>query len=60
MMFAERWHQGKTYERWKLAAGSEIEGPARIDQPDTTTVLPPHWRAQVDRFGNLVLRPREG
>jgi N-methylhydantoinase A len=60
MMFAGRWHEAKTYDRWKLAAGSEIEGPARIDQPDTTTVLPPHWRASVDRFANLVLRPREG
>ena len=57
MMFGNRWHDASTYDRWKLAVGAEIKGPARIDQPDTTTILPPHWRASVDKFGNLTLWP---
>ncbi|MFO1188159.1 MAG: hydantoinase/oxoprolinase family protein [Alphaproteobacteria bacterium] len=57
MMFGNQWHDAGTYDRWKLGIGAEIAGPARIDQPDTTTVLPPRWRASVDRFGNLTLWP---
>jgi len=57
MMFGEHWHDAATYDRWKLPIGAEIAGPARIDQPDTTTILPPQWQAGVDRFGNLVLWP---
>ena len=38
-----------------LAAGAEIEGPAIVTQPDTTTVVHPGYRAAVDTARNLVL-----
>ena len=58
MMFGKKWYEVCTYDRWKLPANSKIEGPARIDQSDTSTVLPPHWDGSVDQIGNLVLQPK--
>ena len=36
-----------------LPAGARIEGPAIIDQLDSTTVVPPGWRAEVDEWLNI-------
>jgi N-methylhydantoinase A len=38
-----------------LKAGDAFDGPAIIEQDDTTTLLMPGWRAHVDDLGNLVL-----
>jgi 5-oxoprolinase (ATP-hydrolysing) len=43
------------YERDKLLAGDRIEGPAIIEQYDTTTVVPPGMLAKIDDFGNIVI-----
>ena len=43
------------YDRSKLLAGDRIEGPAIINQYDTTTVPPPGFTAEIDRFGNIVM-----
>ena len=43
------------YDRSKLLAGDRIDGPAIINQYDTTTVLPPGFTAEIDRFGNIVM-----
>jgi N-methylhydantoinase A len=51
-------HEAPVYERAELTA-SVIEGPAVIEQFDATTVLPPGWRARLDKFGNIVAE-REG
>ena len=45
------------YQRDKLRSGHQLLGPALVLQMDTTTVLPPQWRATVDPFGNLLLEP---
>ena len=37
--------------------GAVVTGPAIVEQPDTTTVIPPGHRARVDRVGNLVIQP---
>ncbi len=42
--------------RESLGPGSVLEGPAIIEQLDTTTVLPPGFRALVDESGNLIVR----
>jgi len=41
------------YERSKLVAGNLIEGPAVVEQLDSTTVIPPSMVAEVDAYGNL-------
>jgi 5-oxoprolinase (ATP-hydrolysing) len=51
---AER-HATPFYDREKLRAGNRIEGPAIVEQYDTTTVIPPGLTADVDRFGNIVI-----
>jgi N-methylhydantoinase A len=43
------------YERDRLAPGAGFTGPAIVEQYDSATYVAPGWRAQVDRFANLVL-----
>jgi N-methylhydantoinase A/oxoprolinase/acetone carboxylase beta subunit len=45
----------KFYARDALAAGNRIEGPAVINQYDTTTVVPPGLTAEIDRYGNILI-----
>ena len=42
------------YERNALATGQRLDGPAIIEERETTIVLPPGWNATVDRFGCVV------
>jgi N-methylhydantoinase A/oxoprolinase/acetone carboxylase beta subunit len=42
------------YERAALLAGHAIDGPALIEQEDSTVLVPPGWHARVDRAGNVV------
>jgi len=44
------------YERARLPLGARLPGPAIVEQPDTTTVIPPGVVAVVDDAGNLRLR----
>ncbi len=43
------------YDRAALKAGNRLEGPAIVNQYDTTTVIPPGLAAHVDRYGNIVI-----
>jgi N-methylhydantoinase A len=43
------------YDRVKLANGMEFEGPAIVEQLDSTVVLPPRSSASVDEFLNVVI-----
>ena len=43
------------YDRAALKAGNRLEGPAIVNQYDSTTVIPPGIAANVDRFGNIVI-----
>lgn len=43
------------YERNLLEPGMEINGPAIIEEPDTTIVAFPNDRVLVDTYGNLIL-----
>ena len=49
------WHEAAVYDRLALPVGAEIEGPAILEQPDTTILVEPGLRARVDRFGNVIL-----
>ena len=53
------WRQTPVYLRERLAPGAALRGPAIIVQYDTTTVLPPNWRATVDATGAILARPRQ-
>jgi N-methylhydantoinase A/oxoprolinase/acetone carboxylase beta subunit len=43
------------YDRLALKAGNRLDGPAIVNQYDSTTVIPPGLSALVDRFGNVVI-----
>lgn len=43
------------YDRYRLAAGMVLEGPAIVEERESTAVLPPGHRAAVDPFGNLLV-----
>ena len=58
------WFDGKAvevalYDRVGLAPGHGFDGPAIVRQDDTTTVIPPDFQVEVDRFGNLVISKRD-
>jgi N-methylhydantoinase A len=50
------------YRRADLAPGSELLGPALIEEGQTTTVVPASFGLRVDGAGYLVMesRPPEG
>lgn len=43
------------YDRRDLPAGATFDGPAIVEQLDTTTVIEPAMTATVDEYGNLLL-----
>jgi N-methylhydantoinase A len=47
------------FDRAALGRGARVAGPAIVEQPDTTVLVPTGHVGEVDRFGNLLLR-REG
>jgi 5-oxoprolinase (ATP-hydrolysing) len=43
------------YDRELLGAGARIEGPAIIEQYDSTVVVPPRFTAEIGGHGNIVI-----
>jgi N-methylhydantoinase A len=48
-------HATDIYRGEDLGAGSEVAGPAIIELPVTTVVLPPGANAKVDSLGNIII-----
>ncbi len=51
------WQTTRIYDRLALPVGARITGPAILEQSDTTIFVDPGLGAEVDRFGNLVVKP---
>ena len=50
------WVDTKVVDRSGVAAGSNgANGPLIIEEYDSTTVVPPEWRASVDQWSNIIL-----
>jgi N-methylhydantoinase A len=49
------WHQARVVMRHELAPGASLTGPALVEEPDSTTYLPPDFRLEVDESSCLVL-----
>lgn len=45
------------FDEARLGPGAQLSGPAIIESPFTTVVIPPAASLTVDAFGNLVIRP---
>jgi N-methylhydantoinase A len=52
---AGRWWDAARYDRLGLPVGAQIQGPAILEQADTTVWLEPGFGAAVDRLGNLLV-----
>lgn len=47
------WITTPVYDRDLLPAGATFDGPAIVDQLDSTTVVPPRTTAEIDGWGNI-------
>ena len=47
------------YDRYALPAEARLEGPAIVEEFDSTTVLHPGYAIRVDRQGNLIIERSE-
>jgi N-methylhydantoinase A len=43
------------YRRADLSPGDVVDGPAVVEEYGATVPLLPGFRAEVDRFGNLIV-----
>ena len=48
-------HPAPVYDRSLLTNGDNLVGPALIESDQTTILIPPGWRMQVDRYNNAVI-----
>ena len=58
--FSGRAHETRVVVREALERGSELDGPAIILEPTSTTVVEPGWRARVCDGDEIVLEDRAG
>ena len=47
------------YDRYALGAGAVVQGPAIVEEIDSTTVVHPHYQVRVDDVGQMVLTAAE-
>lgn len=59
VFFDGRAHDTPVYRREKLLPGMPMSGPAAIEQLDSTTVVPPGYRATVEPWGNIIIELEE-
>ena len=50
-----RSHDTPRYLRGKLLADDRVTGPAIVIQHNSTTLVPPHYAAQVMRYGDILI-----
>ncbi|SEO38303.1 N-methylhydantoinase A [Salinihabitans flavidus] len=51
-------HDAAIYERETLTAGATFSGPAVVEQFDSTTVVPPAMKAEVDAYMNILIHTK--
>ncbi|MEM8973332.1 MAG: hydantoinase/oxoprolinase family protein [Pseudomonadota bacterium] len=54
-----RWLSAAVYDRAKLRRDANFEGPALIEEPGASTVVPPGWRVTMGPLGVLFLDKAE-
>ncbi len=53
--FDGEWQEVPVLDREQMGKGSEVEGPAIVEFKESTCVVRPGWRGEIDGVGNLVL-----
>jgi N-methylhydantoinase A len=54
------WRDVPVYDRASIGAGATLDGPAIVEQPDTTVLILAGWQAVADSLGNLMIRRMDG
>lgn len=54
--FGKTWHDTPVFSRDSFAPGMTLDGPAIVEQSDTTTVIEPDMTVVVDKNGNLLVK----
>jgi N-methylhydantoinase A len=49
------WVEVPIYLRPKLPAGTKLSGPCIVEEPISTTLIPPDFSATIDQFSNIVI-----
>lgn len=52
-------HDTPVYDRTDLPCGFRFQGPAIVEQLDSTTVVPPGASAEVDKYLNIIIRVKD-
>ncbi len=53
---ADRFVEARVYDRYRLTSTARIQGPAVIEERESTMVVGPGGSARVDAFGNLEVQ----
>ena len=53
--FNGEWLTSNVYDRTQIGSDTRIEGPAIIQQVDSTCVIDPGSTAKIDSVGNLII-----
>ena len=56
--FGTQWHETALYDRLQLPIGSVINGPAILEQSDTTVLIEPGLQGRMDEFGNTIIEAK--
>lgn len=49
------YYETPVYDRYRLPLGAQLDGPAIVEERESTVIVPPEARATVDRQGSLVI-----
>lgn len=55
IVFAGRPVDTPVYDRTRLPVGHDVQGPAVIEEPGSSTIVPDGWTARIEPFGSLIL-----
>jgi N-methylhydantoinase A len=59
VVFDGEWVDAPVYARSELVPGDRFEGPAIVEEPSCTIVVPPAYTSFVDGFENLIFTARQ-
>ncbi|GAA5048936.1 hydantoinase/oxoprolinase family protein [Haladaptatus pallidirubidus] len=60
VFFGDQRHETPVFDRVGLGEGRTVEGPAILEQKESTVVVPPAWTGTVQADGTLVLSGGDG
>lgn len=59
IVYGGREYEAGIYSRAAMKAGHRVEGPAVVEQDDTTVLILKGWYGEADGSGNLILKRKE-